>query len=92
MKIFVHSTSNPVSRREIDTHSLSFDINKSQFYMELGAPYIIYADAIYKPSNLNFLPNGTHIYFSEESMPVNFFSWLQGADEDAKDRFNNFID
>ena len=88
MKVFVHVNKNNNPANELDTYSLAYDFKKSQFYMLLSAPYIIYADPRFSPSSFEFYPNGVHIYFDESGLAADFFKWLQKADSDATESFN----
>ncbi len=92
MKIFIHSKANPENRREIDTYTVGFNVAQSRFYMELGAPYVIHAASQHIPTHFELSPNGTHVFFNEESIASEFFSWLKNANEDANERFNQAID
>ncbi len=92
MKVVVHSLARPTSRRELDTCPLCFSVAQSRFHMELGAPYVIYADPKYTPEYFEFAQNGIHAYFAEESIASGFYEWLKKADQDAKERFCNMPD
>lgn len=92
MKVVVHSLIMPAIRRELNTYTLCFSLAQSCFYVELGAPYVIYADPKYTPEYFEFAQNSICVYFSEESVASGFYEWLTKADQDAKERFCNMPD
>lgn len=92
MKVVVHSPARPESRREVEAYPICFSVAQSRFYMELGAPHVIYADPKYTPNHFEFTQGSVHVYFAEESVASGFYEWLKKANQDAKDRFCNMPD